>query len=372
MHSFEHDTDATRTVFGTGTVARVADELHRMGGRRALVLSTPGQRGLATLVAGVLGDAAAGVFDGATAHTPVEVTAVALARAQEVAADSVVSVGGGSTTGLGKALAARTGMPHLVVPTTYAGSEVTALLGETAGGEKVTRTGPEILPQVVVYDVALTTSLPWPVTVTSAVNAMAHAVEALYAAERTDETDAMAADGLGALARGLGSLRQAPDDLEARDDLLYGAWLAGRCLGAVGMGLHHKLCHTLGGSFGLPHAATHTVVLPHAMAYNAPAAPEAMGTAAAALGVDDAPSGMQALVARLGGPTDLHGLGFELADVPRAAALATARPYPNPRPVEHGGIVELLTHATEGTTIPALTPPAPAAPQQIEENHEHA
>jgi len=379
MHSFEHDTGASRTVFGTGTLSRVPAELGRLGGRRALVLSTPGQRGLAQQVAAVLGDAAAGIFDGAAPHTPVEVTDVALARAGVLDADSLVSVGGGSTTGLGKALAARTGLPHLVVPTTYAGSEVTSLLGETADGEKVTRTGPEILPQVVVYDVALTTTLPWLVTVTSAVNAMAHTVEALYAPDRTAETDAMAVDGLGALAAGLRSLRRDPDDLDARGELLYGAWLAGRCLEAVGMGLHHKLCHTLGGSFGLPHAPTHTVVLPHAMAYNAPAAPEAMRAAAAALEVDDAPSGLQALVAELGGPVRLDALGFTLGDVPRAADLATARPYPNPRLVERDGIVALLTHATQGTTIqPTGTRvdaggavPADLAtqpPHQIEEN----
>ena len=375
MHSFEHDTPAPRTVFGTGTLSQVPAELDRLGGRRALVLSTPGQRGLAQLVSGVLGEAAAGIFDGAAPHTPVEVTEVALARAGELAADSVVSVGGGSTTGLGKALAARTGLPHLVVPTTYAGSEVTSLLGETAGGEKVTRTGPEILPRVVVYDVALTTTLPWLVTVTSAVNAMAHTVEALYAPDRTAETDTMAVDGLRALAAGLRSLRRDPDDLDARADLLYGAWLAGRCLEAVGMGLHHKLCHTLGGSFGLPHAPTHTVVLPHAMAYNAPAAPEAMSAAAAALGVDDAPSGLQALVAELGGPVRLDGLGFALADVPRAADLATARPYPNPRPVDREGVIGLLTHATQGTTIDATTigaalgaDPATRPPHLIEEN----
>lgn len=356
MHSFEHDTDASRTVFGTGTLSQVTQELARIGGRCALVLSTPGQRALAARVAGVLGDAAAGVFDGAVPHTPVEVTDSALARARELAADSLVSVGGGSTTGLGKALAARTGMPHLVVPTTYAGSEVTSILGEAAHGEKMTRTGPEILPEVVVYDVALTTTLPWPLTVTSAVNAMAHAVEALYAADRTAETDRMAVDGLGALARGLTSLQRDVSDLDARADLLYGAWLAGRCLEAVSMGLHHKLCHTLGGSFGLPHAATHTVVLPHAMAYNAPAAPAAMDAAATALGVDDAPTGLQAMVARFGGPTTLRELGFDLAEVPRAADLATARPYPNPRPVRRDGIVQLLTHATQGTPIRATVP----------------
>ncbi len=364
MHSFEHDTGASRTVFGIGTLSRVRTELAAVGGRRALVLSTPGQRGLAHRVADVLGAAAAGTFDGAAPHTPVEVTRAALDRVRELAADSVVSVGGGSTTGLGKAVAARTGLPHLVVPTTYAGSEVTSLLGETADGEKVTRTGPQILPRVVVYDVALTTTLPWPVTVTSAVNAMAHAVEALYAPDRTLETDALAVDALRALAAGLRALQPHPDDLDARADLLYGAWLAGRCLGAVAMGLHHKLCHTLGGSFGLPHAPTHTVVLPHAMAYNAPATPAAMGAAAAALEVDDAPSGLQALVAGLGGPVRLGGLGFSRADVPRAAHLATARPYPNPRPVDRDGIVELLTAATEGTVIGTTTRP----PHQIEEH----
>ena len=355
MHSFEHDDGASRTVFGVGTLSRVAPELARLGGRRALVLSTPGQRGLAQRLAEVLGDAAAGIFDGAAAHTPVEVTQAALSRATALGADSVVSVGGGSTTGLGKALSARAGLLHLVVPTTYAGSEVTSLLGETANGEKLTRTGPEILPRVVVYDVALTTTLTWPVTVTSAVNAMAHTVEALYAPDRTADTDAMAVDGLRALAGGLRSLQRDRDDLDARADLLLGAWLAGRCLEAVGMGLHHKLCHTLGGSFGLPHAPTHTVVLPHAMAYNASAAPEAMSAAAAALGVDDAPSGLQALVAGLAGPVRLDALGFALADVPRAADLATARPYPNPRPVDRDGIVGLLTHATEGRTIDADT-----------------
>ncbi len=364
MHSFEHDTPAPRTVFGTGTLARVGDELRRMGGHRALVLSTPGQRGLAQRVAGVLGEAAVGIFDGAAPHTPVEATQAALARLGELDADSVVSVGGGSTIGLGKALAARTGLPHLVVPTTYAGSEVTSLLGETANGEKVTRTGPEILPRVVVYDVALTSTLPWPVTVTSAVNAMAHAVEALYAPDRTRETDRLAVDGLAALAAGLRSLRRDPGDLEARADLLRGAWLAGRCLEAVGMGLHHKLCHTLGGSFGLPHAPTHTVVLPHAMAYNAPAAPEAMNAAATALGVDDAPSGLQSLVAELGGPVRLDALGFTLADVPRAADLATARPYPNPRPVTRDGIAGLLTRATQGTPIGSTDRP----PHEMQEN----
>ncbi|MEP6816126.1 MAG: maleylacetate reductase [Marmoricola sp.] len=351
MRSFEHQAGTERIVFGSGTVAQIAAELDRLGCRQALVLATPEQGDLAARVSGILGAAAAGTFTGAAMHTPVEVTETTLAEVKRVDADSVVSVGGGSTTGLGKAIASRTGLPHLVLPTTYAGSEVTPVLGETADGEKVTRSGPEILPNTVVYDVDLTMTLPWAMTVTSAVNAMAHAVEALYSPDRTAESYQMSTDAIGALAQGLRDLQADPDSADARADLLYGAWLAGTCLGTVGMGLHHKLCHTLGGSFGLPHAQTHTVVLPYAMQYNAPDAADAMSAAGAALGVEDAASGLQQLVASLDGPTSLAELGFTQGDVARAAELATARPYPNPREVTRDGIVDLLTRATDGTPI---------------------
>jgi maleylacetate reductase len=351
MRTFEHLTATSRIVFGAGTLTQVARELDRLGGRRALVLSTPGQAALAARVADQLGGAVAGTFSGAAMHTPFEVTVSALARVRAARADSVVSIGGGSTTGLGKAIASRTGLPHLVLPTTYAGSEVTPVLGETADGKKVTRSGPEILPNTVIYDVELTMSLPWDVTVTSAVNAMAHSVEALYGPDRTSESDQSATDSLAALALGLRALQQLPESRDARADLLYGAWLAGTCLATVQMGLHHKLCHTLGGSFGLPHAPTHTVLLPHAMEYNQPAAGEALSAAAKALGVDDAPAGLQSLVASLGGPVSLAELGFATSDVPHAVDLATARPYPNPREVSRDAIADLLIRATNGNPI---------------------
>jgi alcohol dehydrogenase class IV len=257
VRSFDRDTGRTHIIFGCATANRVGEELGRLGVDHALVLSTPGRSGLADRIRVELGEAAAGSFAEAVQHTPLEITERALARMAELKADSVVAVGGGSTTGLGKAIAVRTGVPHVVLPTTYAGSEVTPVLGETIGGEKVTRSAPEILPDAVIYDVELTRTLPWPITLTSAVNAMAHAVEALYSNDRTAESDRMAAEAIYVLAAGLRELRTAVDNLDAREDLLYGAWLAGTCLGTVGMGLHHKLCHTLGGSFGLPHAPTH-------------------------------------------------------------------------------------------------------------------
>lgn len=348
MRSFEHDGDGPRVVFGPGARHRVGAELDRLGVGRALLLSTPGHAKAASRLADQLGDAVADVFAGAVMHTPVAVTDEALRRVDAAGVDSVVSFGGGSTTGLGKAIAARTGLPHLVIPTTYAGSEVTPILGETADGEKVTRSGPEIVPDTVVYDVELTMTLPWAVTVTSAVNAMAHAVEALYGEGRTADTDHAATEALRVLTGGLRTLDGERDDAEARSDLLYGAWLAGRCLAVVGMGLHHKLCHTLGGTFGLPHAGTHTVVLPHAVAYNEPAAPDAIAAVAEAVRVTDAATGLQDLIRGWGGPISLAGLGFSDADVPRAATLATARPYPNPRPVTRDGIVALLGRATTG------------------------
>jgi alcohol dehydrogenase class IV len=326
VRTFDGRFGSQRIVFGSGTLGAVPAELALLGVRRPLVVSTVGQRGLADRVARLAG--AAVVFDGAVMHTPLDVTRQAVAALEQAGADGVVSVGGGSTTGLGKAVASRAGVPHLVVPTTYAGSEVTPVLGETSDGEKVTRSSPEILPDAVVYDVDLTTTLPWTVTLTSAVNAMAHAVEALYSADRDEETDAMASQAIGSVAAGLRLLDVERSSLGARADLLHGAWLAG--------------------SFGLPHAPTHTVVLPHAMAHNADAAPAAMAAAAAALGVDDAPRGLRELVEQLGGPTDLAALGFTRGDVPRAAELATARPYPNPRPVTREGVTDLLTHAVEG------------------------
>jgi len=362
VHTFERQVGPQRIVFGAGTTARVGQEVARLGGTRVLVLSTPEQADLAQRVATLVG--AVGTFSRAAMHTPLDVTQEALARAEELRVDAVVSVGGGSTTGLGKAVASRSGLAHLVLPTTYAGSEVTPVLGETADGEKVTRSAPEILPDAVVYDVDLTLTLPWAMTLTSAVNSMAHAVEALYAVDRTAETDARASEAIGDLAGGLRALHAESDEhdgaggpegegaREARADLLHGAWLAGTCLGTVGMGLHHKLCHVLGGSFGLPHAPTHTVVLPHAMAHNADAAPEAMAAVTRALGTDDpAPRAVQRLVAGLGGPTDLAGLGFAEPDVPRAAELATARPYPNPREVTRDGVAALLLHATRGDDL---------------------
>jgi maleylacetate reductase len=345
---FDRAGSPARIVFGPGVSARAGEMVEALGCRRALVLSTPNQAGDAQALADRLGRLSAGVFDGAAMHTPVEATERALAAMDAAGADCTVALGGGSTTGLGKAIAYRRGTPQVAIPTTYAGSEVTPILGQTEGGRKTTVRGPEILPEVVLYDPDLTLSLPPALSVTSAFNAMAHAAEAVYAKDRDPLSSLMAAEGVRAFAGALPDIVASPRDSDARARALYGAWLCGTVLGTVGMALHHKLCHVLGGSFDLPHAETHTAVLPHAVAYNEPAAGEELAPIARALGDECAGAAFHALAVRLGAPTALRDLGLAESDLDRAADIAMAAPYWNPRPLERGPILDLLRRAWEG------------------------
>ena len=348
MTPFTYEALPMRVRFGSGTIGLLKDELAHLGCRRALVLSTPQQAAQAQTVADRLGVLAAGVFTGATMHTPVAVTEQALTMAREVGADVTIAIGGGSTTGLGKAIALRTDLPQIVVPTTYAGSEMTPILGETAGGRKTTQKSMKVLPEVVIYDVDLTIGLPAALSATSGMNAIAHAVEALYARDRNPVISLMAENGIRAFARALPKIVADPSDADARSDALYGAWLCGMCLGSQGMSLHHKLCHVIGGSFDLPHAETHTVILPHAVAYNTPAEPAVMGRIAAALGVPDAAMGLFELAGRIGAPRALRDLGMREDGIEQAAREATESPYWNPRLVERQPIRELIARAWAG------------------------
>ena len=349
MQSFVYEALPARVVFGSGTVAQLRAEAERLGVRRVLVLSTPGRgEAQARDVAALLGDLAVGVHAGAVMHTPVEATETALQVVRKLGADAVVAVGGGSTTGLGKAIALRTDLPQIVLPTTYAGSEMTPILGETKDGVKTTQRTPKVLPEVVIYDVDLTLGLPAAIAATSGMNAMAHAVEALYARDRNPVTSLMAEEGIRSLAQALPGIADDPQDRAARWDALYGAWLCGTCLGAVGMALHHKLCHVLGGTFDLPHAETHTIVLPHAVAYNASAAPEAMNRIARAIGAENAAQGLFELARRLGTKLALRDIGMPAKGIEQAAKAAMAAPYWNPRPLDEGALRDLLTRAWNG------------------------
>lgn len=351
-HGFTYTGLPARVVFGRGTLAQARAEVERLGISRALVLTTPAQTQHGRDVTARLGDRAAGMFNGAAMHTPVDVTRSALDQARAVGADGVVAIGGGSTIGLGKAIAVRTQLPQLAIPTTYAGSEMTPILGETEGGQKTTRSSPDILPEAVLYDVDLTLGLPVGLSATSGINAIAHAVEAMYARDTHPIAQLWAAEAIAALSGALPRITADAGDLDARSDALYGAWLCGMCLGAVGMALHHKLCHVLGGAFQMPHAETHTVILPHAVAYNAPAAPDAMARIARALGAGSAALGLHELAGAIGAPRSLAELGMPRDGLDRAADLAVASPYWNPRPLERAAIRALLERAFTGA-VPA-------------------
>jgi len=352
MKPFVHQALASRVVFGAGSLQQLGREIEALGATRALVLSTPEQADAARRVAELLGARAAGIFPRAVMHVPIETAREARDEARRLDADCAVAIGGGSTTGLGKAIALDSGLPIIAIPTTYAGSEMTSIYGLTDAGVKKTGRDPRVLPRTVIYDPELSLSLPIGLTVTSGLNAIAHAAEGLYAFDGNPIVSLMAEEGIRAIAAALPRLTAAPTDLDARGDALYGAWLCGSVLGAVAMGLHHKLCHTLGGSFSLPHAEVHTVVLPHALAYNASHAPEAMRRIARALGTDSAAAGLFDLAQRLGVPVALKDIGMPADGLNRAADLAVQTPYPNPRPLERAAIRELLQHAFDGVRPP--------------------
>ncbi|MBN3809060.1 maleylacetate reductase [Paraburkholderia sp. Ac-20347] len=346
--SFTYDMHPGRILFGPGTLDAVADEIARLGAKRALILSTPSQRADAHKLAAQIGPLAAGVFSEAAMHTPVAVTRDALAAFDAARADCLVALGGGSTIGLGKAIAWRNDAPQIVVATTYAGSEVTPILGQTEDGIKTTVRDPKILPEVVIYDPALTLGLPVAMSVTSGLNAIAHAVEGVYARDRNPVTSLMAVEGVRALRDALPAIVSRPDDLAARSRALFGSWLCGSVLGTVGMSLHHKLCHTLGGSFDLPHAETHAIVLPHSAAYNAKAAAQELEPLAQLFG-GTIGGGLYDFARSLGAPLSLRDLGLTSAQLDAAADLAVRNPYWNPQPVERDAVRALLQRAWEGT-----------------------
>jgi maleylacetate reductase len=345
--SFLYDQPAQRVIFGVGALERLASEARRCGFTRLLLVSTP-QRRFADQAVALLGDLVAGTFFEAAMHVPAETARAGVTQAQAVHADGCVAIGGGSTVGLAKIIALETGMPVVAVPTTYAGSEMTPIYGITDGGLKKTGRDRRVTPRIVVYDPTLTLSLPPRTSAVSGMNAIAHCVEALYAEEANPLITLIAAEGIRVLARSLSCVVRNPADLAARSDALYASWLGGIALGGVGMAIHHKLCHTLGGSFNLPHGDVHSVILPYAAAFNREAAAGAMTTAAAALDASDAAEGLHDLERRIGAPTSLADIGMRYEDLDRAAAIATANPYYNPRPVDYAGVRALLEDAYRG------------------------
>ena len=348
-NAFRHESFSQVVLFGNGRRAELPALVAQLGLERCLVLSTPEQRGDADALSEMLGVAVVAVLAEATMHTPVEVSDAAAAYAREVGAACTIGIGGGSTIGLGKAIALRTGLPQIAVPTTYAGSECTPIIGETAEGRKKTQRNPVVVPAAIVYDPELTLTLPARSSGVSGLNALAHAVEALYSPERSPLLAAFAAEGIRALAHALPRVVDAPSDLNARSDALYGAWLCGTCLATSAMALHHKICHVLGGLFNLPHAETHALVLPYVVAFNKSAAADAVERLAVAIGADDPIAGMFDLAGAVGAPRSLAELGMPEDGVDAAVDLILADRYWNPRPLTQPEVERLVRTMYEGS-----------------------
>jgi len=348
LHPFAVTHSAVRVVFGAGASAGLAQELGRLDLSRPLFVCSERARPDVDRLAADLEPGQRHFFTGARQHVPEADVAAAVQAAERANADCVVCYGGGSAIGFGKAIALRRAVAVVAIPTTYSGSEMTPIWGITGAAGKRTGRDERVRPRLVLYDPALGRELPLATAIPSLFNAMAHAVEALYADAVDPITALMAEEAIRALAASAPRLAADPRDADARERALYGAYLAGAALGTVGMALHHKLCHVLGGSFGMPHAETHTVVLPHVIRYNQPAAPEAIARVARAIDADDAAAGLYDLQARVGAPTSLRELGLAEADLDRAAELAVQSAYYNPRELDAGEIRALLQDAFLG------------------------
>lgn len=348
LKSFHHHALPGRVVFGPGcSGTALADEIASLQVERLLVVTTSRATPLAGTLVAPLGDTVAGTYTGVRPHVPDDVVTAVRAAARDAGADGLLAVGGGSAIGAAKSVALETPMPVVAIPTTYSGSEMTPVWGMTREGEKRTGRSADVLPAVVLYDPELTMTLPASVTVTSGMNAVAHCVEACYATGASPVTALLAAEGAGILADHLPRAAEHGADVRARTEVQYGAYLAGSAFAVAGSDLHHKICHVLGGAYDLPHAATHTVMLPHVTALVEAHDPTSLYRLADAIGADTAAHGVADLARRLGAPNSLRALGMEDDDIPKAASLLAER-IDVATPVDERSLHQLLAAALVG------------------------
>lgn len=348
--SFDHITLGQRVLFGSGRAAdNLAAEVDRLGAEHVMVIASPSEVTVAHQVTRNINVAVR--HDDVAPHVPIATADKARAVASDSGADLIVCIGGGSTTGLAKAVAMTTGLPIVAVPTTYAGSEATNVWGLTESARKTTGVDDTVLPVTVIYDATLTLSLPVELSIASGLNGMAHCIDSMWA-PRTDPINrALATEGIRALADGLPVVKNDPQDLAGREQALYGAYLSAVAFASAGSGLHHKICHVLGGAYNLPHAQTHATVLPYVLAFNAPAAPEAESRIAAAFGTTTAGAGLTALRDTLDAPRALKDYGLREENIPEAVELILpVVPDSNPRPVTAADLEQLLRAAQAGDT----------------------
>ncbi len=349
---FVHDTLPQRVILDSGRAAdRLRSELERLGVERVMLIASERDP---LLIGRAVGDLPIALhWTEVHPHVPVESAERARAAATGTDVDVLVSVGGGSTTGLAKAIALTTGLPIVAVPTTYAGSEATRTWGMTEDRTKTTGIDDRVLPTTVIYDATLSLGLPVELSVASGLNAIAHCVDSMWAPQTDPIAQAYAVEGVRVLSAGLPAVAHHPDDVEARDRCLYGAYLSALSFTSAGSGLHHKICHVLGGTFDLPHAQTHAVVLPHVLAFNAPSVPDIDRRLALAFGTQGvaATTALEALREATDAPRALRDLGMPEDGIPEAVErVLAAAPPSNPTTVTRETMTDLLHDAWAGAT----------------------
>lgn len=357
--SFVYDALPGRVVFGAGASrSQLAPELERLRVSRVLLIAAEREAALATEVCAPVSGMIVGRFEDVHPHVPIAVAQRARQLASSLEVDCLLVLGGGSSIGTAKAIALERAVPIVVLPTTYAGSEMTPIWGLTEASRKTTGRSVAVLPTLVIYDPELTLTLPPEISGPSAMNAIAHCVEALYAPGANPVCSALAQDGIHALATSIPTVVSELENLAARTQALYGSYLAGVCLAGAGAALHHKICHVLGGAFDLPHAEMHTVVLPQVVEFIEPAASAQLARAAQALGLSDSSQLAGALfdlAKSIGAPTALDTIGLTQADLPRAADLILeSAPPAAPRQIDRASLEVLLERAlVGGRPVPA-------------------
>ncbi|MPZ39718.1 MAG: iron-containing alcohol dehydrogenase [Rhizobiales bacterium] len=343
---FVFQSQAIRVLFGCGTVQSVPAELDRHKRSRALILCTSSSRPTAEWVQSHASGLSVDIHQLPPSGDARERLTSLIGHAREKDADSLVVIGGGSPIGFAKTIAAKAGLRSVAVITTYSGSEMSSSWSIGAGKDRMAGDDDTCLPLTAIYDPDLTLSLPPRTSAASGMNAMAHAVETLYGPDLNPVVKGLATTAVGLLGSSLPRVVDRPNDIAARTDALYGAWLAAAFRAQAGV--EHALAQRVRQNFGLDHSHCHAIFTPYAIAFNAKAAPRAMELIARALGAADAGRALYELNVRIGLPTGLKGLGMTEADIPKAVDIVAAGKFANPRPVSREDLENLITQAYHG------------------------
>lgn len=336
-------------IFEAGSVSLLNEELDLINAERVVIICGNHASELIEAIVNDLGSRVVKVISGSTMHVPIDLIETTITSVKDAGSDVILAVGGGSSIGLAKAIARRVKVPIVALPTTYSGSEMTPIWGETHDGVKTTGRDPFVRPITVVYDPELTLSLPLQSTVTSVFNALAHAVESMYSPDQTPISDLISREAIRLAVTALPKLVKDPLSLELRSSLLQSSWLCGTVLGTTTMALHHKICHVLGGAFRLPHAQTHTIILPYVLQFNAPAIPGVYKDLASIMNADDPANALWELGDSLGAPKSLVEIGMDIDWVPIAVEqLLTETGYYNPREVSGNELTAIILRAARG------------------------